>query len=548
MALRKSYSLLFNEDDLAPEERRAARAYGEQTGGSVNLNDWKKPATPVQDLRVTQAAQAAIQSPAPQALKPSVSTPAVQSNPAVPPPPPPPPAPVVYGNAPGNMPGGATPGMVNTAPTSAQYGTKNGQFDWTNYVTQTNNHTDSPDVAATAALTAERMTPGYVAGTDRLDDRQEIDFLRDAGHTDPEYIARASGPAGAAAIAGNPVKLPGPNDDVIGGAYNPAPVNPGGGFVDPVTGKPIVGPIADAGLPNVPPGTSGPQAPAVSMPPVQSGAAANAAAGLDKPVNITAGSATPSTFEPDARITDAIMQALGPSAQTGPDDAYLTRGREVIDTRFDRQLEDQNRRNDEFMSSRGIIGSSIEDDSRRNIERDVSEARAAAEFDLLNNDRQYGLSRDSLNLQGQGQRGNLALGAGSMGLQANAQKLDNLFRDKSLNVQTQIENVRMELQRQGMSADNAYRYASLAQDSNFRAEALKLQQQGLSMDEAYRQAELKFRQGAADREIGQRDRALGQDDFRNMMAALDAIQNSGVPLDEATRKALQERIKTLSAA
>lgn len=137
------------------------------------------------------------------------------------------PAPVVYGNAPGNTPGGAVPNMTVAAPTSAQYGTAaDGQFDWTNYVNQANNHTDTPAVAESAAETARRLEPAYQPGAG-------LNIATDPTTGLPTLFAPGQTPS-----------APTGNENV----------NPGGGFVQPGStsaanpgGTPITGPIGAVG-------------------------------------------------------------------------------------------------------------------------------------------------------------------------------------------------------------------------------------------------------------------------------------------------------------
>lgn len=214
---------------------------------------------------------------------------------------------------------------------------------------------------------------------------------------------------------------------------------------------------------------------------------------------------------------------------------------DLMEQNMARQQERSVRDMDAYYSKRGVVGSNIEEEGRRDLLSQQAAERNGFMMDLLNaysstqgSDRALA-GRFGLDVQGtQGSlelsREQMALDAGlrtrALDLQEQGMSSDEAFRQAKLEQDGAIQQRSLDLQQMGMEADEAYRYAALEQDSEFRAEALRLQEMGLSQQDSYRYAELALRESQGNRELDIREDDLSQQRrMEELLMMFNAIQS-----------------------
>ena len=245
----------------------------------------------------------------------------------------------------------------------------------------------------------------------------------------------------------------------------------------------------------------------------------------------------------------------------------VEQGTAIIDREIEQGREGATRDLDEYISSRGLVGSNVEAEERRSIGETWEDQRMRRLFDLntafagtqasdrasaghlaattsgqQQQESQFSRSFGLQHTQLQQQESQFARGFGmdesrfsedqrrfssqmaeqiASRMQQETQYARSLTQeDTRLAVQSQLQTRALNLQEQGMAQDEAFRRASLEVETELRTRALNLQEQGMNEEMAYRYA------------------ALEQDgDFRTRAQEL---QEQGMNMDEAYRQAQLE--------
>ena len=293
------------------------------------------------------------------------------------------------------------------------------------------------------------------------------------------------------------------------------------------------------------PGTAGyPSIPAPTAPPPRAAPAASPG-GVPAP---------PLARELDRYALDALRS---PSRF---DLDLVRQGTDIIDRELGEQQQRSARDLDEFVSSRGLVGSNIETEERRRMLEGLEDQRMRRLFDLnMAMATTHSADRASaghLGSQIAGMQQQESQFARSMGqresefarnhdlnerqftesqrqfsaqmseqiasrLQQESQFARNLgFAENRFAVETGLRERSIDLQEQGMNMDEAFRRASLDMENTLRTRAIDLQERGMDEDNAYRYA-------ALEQDGNFRDRAL-------------ELQEAGMNLDEAYRQSALE--------
>ena len=334
-----------------------------------------------------------------------------------------------------------------------------------------------------------------------------------------------------------------------GGAAGPAPSD--GDFqqkIDDILNGYGAGPTSSSVAPTA---ATEPGRPSGELPPVVGGAApatpTDAAGGqLTAPVTAVAAQPVTAASAPAAQTGSATPTPAATTAQepTSRADWLKTfeQGQKALDSYYERVREERYRKLSENMAARNLIGSSVEQDYRKQIDDDIAAEKEQKAYEMQRDlmgaeyqGRQLGLQETQLSQQDRQftqslteqvtgrlqQESQFARGLSSQesqnaiqnGIAQEAQRLqalgmdrDEAFRKASFAIDTTLRAEALKLQKTGMAQDESYRYAALSQDANFRNMAMDLQRQGMAQDEAYRKAAQQIQQEQWEKSFGETQR------------------------------------------
>lgn len=186
---------------------------------------------------------------------------------------------------------------------------------------------------------------------------------------------------------------------------------------------------------------------------------------------VTAQAGAPAGGSTQGYLEGGLNDWLNNPSRYGSD--VVKQGASVIEQSLAKLRKQGNQSIAENAASRGLVGSSVEQENMLDYE---------AELQRQGQERLFNLQREQANTYGADRSASIAagLGFGDQSINLLGMGMDNDFRWAQMQNDSGFRNMAMQLQAQGMTADDAYRHAALAWQKQYGTGELDLRRQGVN--------------------------------------------------------------------